>query len=175
MNRMNSGARTLILAGTFAAAVLVAADRPAEACGGHYYRRYDPAPTVEKDAQTGRWTVRLSYQTKYYSFAGGNIRLNKVHLFSADEKLAKWIQTEGRSDETWKAITAAAGTHTCKDVQNGAGLVKVERSLGRALAKYYQLKTKRVVRVPDVMLEVEQPYQLVCNPPSTAPTAKRTR
>jgi hypothetical protein len=68
-------------------------------------------------------------------------------------------------------ITTASGNHSCKDVQNGAGLVKVERSLGLAVAKHYQLKTRRIVRAPDVMVEIEQPYQLVCNPPATAPTA----
>jgi hypothetical protein len=160
--------------GALVVAVLVTAERPAAACGGHHYRRYDPAPTVDKDP-SGRWAVRLSFTTKYYSFSGGNIRLNKVHLISRDEKLARWFHAEGKSVELWQAIQAAAATHTCKDVQGGAGMVKVERTIGQAMARFYRLKTKQTAAAPDVMIELEQPYQLVCNPPVASPTARRSR
>ncbi|MFH2007888.1 MAG: hypothetical protein ABI333_14995 [bacterium] len=159
---------TAVAALTMAAAVLVPAD--ADACKRHYYRR-DPRPSKAK--VDGRWEVKLGYYNKYYSFRGGNYRLQNIHVYTKDSKLAEFVHKQGATRSFWNALRGTVQRYSCADLLVGKRLVKLERGIAAGIARYYFAKSKRRAQKLDVMLSLSQYYSSYCNPPKQPPRAKR--
>jgi len=140
----------------------------ARACMPSYRTTSDPRPNLTKIK--GRWEVKLSYMQRYYRFRGGNYQLNRVHVFSKNQKFAKWLHKHGGEATTWKAVLGSAQQFTCADLLNGKRLVKLERSIASGIARHYRTQTKRSAPKVDVMLSLATYYSKYCNPPKKKTT-----
>lgn len=135
----------------------------ADACRGfRHHRRYRSSVTKKKVKD--RWELKINYYNKYYKFNGGSYRLKTVNLYTKSKKVADFIHKKGTSLAFWKAVAASASRFTCKDLLIGKRLVKLEHSLGTAVAKHYRKKTKKSAGKLDVMLGMYAPYRAYCKP-----------
>ena len=148
----------------------------AEACGFHRYRSRDPKPSMTKIGN--RWQVKLGFTRKYYSFRGGNYRLQNLTVFTRDKQLATFLKEQGASNNFWSAFRKVAQRRSCVDLQTGRKLVKLERELAGGIAAFYKAKTRRRAGRMDLMVGLYPYSSMHCKPPAPAgrpPRAKRRR
>lgn len=155
------GAR-LLSGGLVIAGLLASAEPRTEACPRHYPPR-DPRPTLSR--VDGRFEVRVNMQGRYYRFAGSNLQLQAIYVFTRDKALARFLESPAGPQASWTALSQTASRYSCADLMEGRDLLRVEQAVARALVAEYRKVSKQSAVVPDLMLGLWTPYQAICQPP----------
>ena len=127
--------------------VLWSAPYTSETCGAI-------APIVKEGK---RWKVTLD--PRYY-FKGTDSYLYRVRLYTRNQKFANYLAECKARPAEW--IEELSKGFDCVDIFTPKLFLYYERQLGLYLQHKYWMRTKRWVRVPDIMVEIEIASSIRC-------------
>ncbi|MFH2009042.1 MAG: hypothetical protein ABI333_20800 [bacterium] len=107
-----------------------------------------------RKSQLYRATIRMS-QT--YRFRYGNYQVDRLVVQTTDHKLALFLAQKREAPGIEKGVRAVLDGHSCVDLKDGRKLARLQRLLGKALAKHHRTRTRRTVAAPTVILFVGLP------------------
>lgn len=157
---MNRVVGKLVFAFGLSVFVLLASPRGAAACDAYY--GYPHEMTKRK----GTWTIKIGYHDRYHFFSGSQYQLCSVYVFTKSKRIATFIHNHSITNAFWKTILASIKHYTCRDMLSGKRILRVERSVARAIAKHYRKKTRRRSGRLDVMIDIHLPDYPYCLPKS---------
>ncbi len=113
----------------------------------------DAGANVAVAAPRKATTYRTSIWAKRgYTFRYGNYVLQRVVLQSRSKRLVTYLGDAKHAAHVDKAVRKVLDAHTCEDLLSGKRLVRLQRSLARALVAVYRRRTGRRAALPTVVI-----------------------
>jgi len=120
-----------------------------------------------------------------YRFKYGNYQLQRIVAQSRDEDLVRFLGNGKQSAGIEKALRGLLQQHSCVDLRHGKKLARLQRRIGKALAKHYRARTRRRAKAPTVVLFVGVAWRACrgkcapptpyCHPPRQRPRPRRRK
>ena len=102
-------------------------------------------------------TVRFTLRRAYH-FPHSNYRLERLAIQTRSDRLKRFLTDKRNAKHVETAVRAVLKKSSCRDLQNGKRLARLQNRVAKALARLHKKRTRRYAAVPVVTLFVTVPY-----------------
>jgi hypothetical protein len=112
-------------------------------------------PTEARAARTDKDPrEKVSLYLGRQRLGGSHMSAQRIVLFTADKKLARWMKRYSNRSSITQALSPILRKAKADVLVDGKKLYRLERKLGATLVRHYRKKTGKSTKQPDLMLVV---------------------